>query len=140
MRRNNKKGFTLAELLIVIAIIAILAAILFPVFGAQLKKAKAAAALATVRANYSEAVADAMLGAEDELTYLADSVTIQATDIVRGLDDKEIIVKYFKTSSSDGKIVVKYDSIEASFVVDKDVTIQGGSSVTDSSGSYTKLY
>ncbi len=33
MRKNNKKGFTIAELVIVIAVIAILAAVLIPVFG-----------------------------------------------------------------------------------------------------------
>ena len=33
MKRNNKKGFTLVELVIVIAVIAILSAILIPTFG-----------------------------------------------------------------------------------------------------------
>lgn len=61
MKRSSKKGFTLAELLIVIAIIAVLVAIMIPVFGAQLDKATAAAELANVRAKYAEAVANAMM-------------------------------------------------------------------------------
>lgn len=40
MKKTSKKGFTLMEMLIVIAIIAILIAIAIPVFTAQLNKAK----------------------------------------------------------------------------------------------------
>lgn len=40
MKRNNKKGFTIVELVIVIAVIAILAAVLIPTFSSIIKKAK----------------------------------------------------------------------------------------------------
>ncbi len=39
MKKNNK-GFTLAELLIVVAIIAVLVAIAIPVFTSQLEKSR----------------------------------------------------------------------------------------------------
>ena len=39
MYRNSKKGFTVVELVIVIAIIAILAAVLIPTFAALIQKA-----------------------------------------------------------------------------------------------------
>ena len=48
-KRLNKKGFTLAELLIVVAIIAILVAIAIPIFTNQLNKAKIARDQANVR-------------------------------------------------------------------------------------------
>lgn len=52
--KNNKKGFTLAELLIVVAIIAVLVAIAIPVFTTQLEKAREATDAANLRAAYAE--------------------------------------------------------------------------------------
>ena len=56
MKKNNK-GFTLAELLIVVAIIAVLVAIAIPVFTTQLEKSKIATDKANVRSWYAEEVA-----------------------------------------------------------------------------------
>ena len=56
MKKNNKKGFTLAELLIVVAIIAVLTAIAIPVFSAQLEKSREATDMANVRAAYATLV------------------------------------------------------------------------------------
>ena len=59
MRKNlNKKGFTLAELLIVVAIVAILVVIAIPVFKAQLEKARYATSLANIRSALAEAKVD----------------------------------------------------------------------------------
>ena len=56
---NRKtKGFTLAELLIVVAIIAVLVAVAIPVFTAQLNKAKFATDLANARSLYAVITAD----------------------------------------------------------------------------------
>lgn len=52
-KMNSKKGFTLAELLVVVAIIAVLVAIAIPVFGASQKKAKLAVDHAAVRDAYA---------------------------------------------------------------------------------------
>ena len=56
MKKMNKKGFTLAELLIVVAIIAVLVAIAIPIFTNQLEKSKEATDIANVRAAYAEVV------------------------------------------------------------------------------------
>ena len=60
MKKNNKKGFTLAELLIVVAIIAVLVAIAIPIFTNQLEKSREATDAANIRDVYAE-VAVAML-------------------------------------------------------------------------------
>ncbi|MBQ1749947.1 MAG: prepilin-type N-terminal cleavage/methylation domain-containing protein, partial [Lachnospiraceae bacterium] len=64
MKRLNKKGFTLAELLIVVAIIAVLVAIAIPIFTSQLEKAREATDAANIRAAYAE-VQTAVLTGED---------------------------------------------------------------------------
>ncbi len=51
---NRRKGFTLAELLIVVAIIAVLVAISIPIFSKQLEKARDATTLANLRNVYAE--------------------------------------------------------------------------------------
>lgn len=61
MKKNNK-GFTLAELLIVVAIIAVLVAIAIPVFTSQLEKSREATDAANIRAAYAEVMAEAITG------------------------------------------------------------------------------
>lgn len=60
MKKNNRRGFTLAELLIVVAIIAVLVAIAIPVFTQQLERSREATDLANIRSAYAEAISDAL--------------------------------------------------------------------------------
>ncbi|MBQ7474625.1 MAG: type II secretion system protein [Clostridia bacterium] len=66
MRKN--KGFTLAELLIVVAIIAVLVAIAIPIFTAQLEKSREATDIANVRSAYANLVANYLL--DDKSTQI----------------------------------------------------------------------
>ena len=65
---KNKKGFTLMEMLIVVAIIVILVAISIPIFSGKLDDAKDAADDANLRAAKSVAVAE-YLDEESTLTF-----------------------------------------------------------------------
>lgn len=51
---KKNKGFTLAELLVVVAIIAVLVAISIPIFKSQLHKAQVATDMANVRSYYAQ--------------------------------------------------------------------------------------
>ena len=63
MRKEKKQnGFTLMEMLIVIALIAVLVAIAIPAITSQLERSREAADLANVRAAYAQVSAEALLG------------------------------------------------------------------------------
>ena len=57
MKKTNRKGFTIVELVIVIAVIAILAAVLIPTFAGITKKANESKALQEAKNSYSEDLA-----------------------------------------------------------------------------------
>ena len=58
--KNRCDGFTLAELLIVVAIIGVLVGVAIPIFSQQLERSREATDLANVRATYAEVMAEAM--------------------------------------------------------------------------------
>ena len=65
---KNKEGFTLAELLIVVAVIAVLVAISIPIFNSQLEKAREAVDAANLRAAYAEVMAAELTGDDTTAT------------------------------------------------------------------------
>ena len=80
--KERREGFTMAELLIVVAIIAVLVAIAIPVFSAQLHKSQDATDQSNARSLYAELQADylsnangytkstwAVTGASEDSTY-----------------------------------------------------------------------
>ena len=72
--KNNKKGFTLIEMLAVIAIIAVLVSIIIPAISTSTDKAKAAADAANLRATLGALNSEVMLNndlAEDYIASMA---------------------------------------------------------------------
>ena len=69
---RNRKGFTLAELLIVVAIIAVLVAIAIPVFTTQLEKSREATDVANVRSAYAVVVAEGLVSDKDTVSAVVD--------------------------------------------------------------------
>ena len=58
--KKKRKGFTLAELLIVVAIIAVLVAIGIPIFTSQLEKSREATDATNIRVQYAQVMAEAI--------------------------------------------------------------------------------
>ena len=88
--KRNKKGFTLAELLIVVAIIGVLVAISIPIFPAQLRKAR----LATNQANARAAKAAIVVKILD-----ADTDTASTTDAYGHVSNKTYTYTYTVSSA-----------------------------------------
>ena len=108
MKKLNKKGFTIVELVIVIAVIAILAAVLIPTFGNVIKKANESAVMQEAAACYKEVMAlDLADGARDG------SLTIDGTPTtLTGAEDSKIAGYGGKItySASDSAFSFKYET------------------------------
>lgn len=77
---KKKAGFTLSELLIVVAIIGVLVAISIPIFTQQLHKAEVATDWANVRSYYSQLQYDFMETGKTNESYFH-----EITDSIQGL-------------------------------------------------------
>ena len=112
MKKMNKKGFTLIEMLVVIAIIAVLVSIVIPVVGSATEKAKEAADAANVRAAIAEVTTKALMDGADNAGYKEVTMTQSTKGFVTedlkkigGLTDDQ-----FKTVSEATKNTVLYFS------------------------------
>ena len=88
--KENKKGFTLAELLIVVAIIGVLVAISIPIFTSQLEKSRDSVTASNLRAAYAEAAAEVLTktdsNASANLVSSGYTVEVKGTQANGGLD------------------------------------------------------
>ena len=89
MKKTNRKGFTIVELVIVIAVIAILAAVLIPTFAGVTKKANESKALQEAKNSYSEdlALLDGQAGNYMKDKYTTPVYTVVATDATFNADE-----------------------------------------------------
>ena len=113
-KMNNRKGFTLAELLIVVAIIAVLVAIAIPVFTTQLERSREATDLANIRSAYAEAMTD----------YIADNKDVSKT---------ANIVQKDATWHIDHSLMTRIDGSESSITLGN-VVVGGSATVTVTAG------
>ena len=119
MKKLNKKGFTIVELVIVIAVIAILAAVLIPTFATVIDKANRSAAIQAAKNDYTEDLAsfDGIypLGKTVDDTYdgpdtdetadyqdLKGQIVFGADGAVAGYRTKTAVNGYFASYTPDG--------------------------------------
>ena len=107
MKKLNKKGFTLIEMLVVIAIIAVLVAIIIPVVSNSTTKAKAATDAANLRS--AKAVITAGFLSDDPAFKAGATVTAAQCGIPEKSKSNE--ADTFNASiTAEGVVTVKYGS------------------------------
>ncbi len=132
LEAQGQKGFTLMEMLIVIAIIAILIAIAIPIFSGQLENAREATDAANIRSAYAEAATHALSDANEDFTATVDKQQAQAdwqntslgTELIGGIavnslnSNTPTTITYTAANSSDtnaGKIMIDGQEAVTSF-------------------------
>lgn len=108
-KKLNKKGFTLAELLIVVAIIAILVAIAMPLFFGALDKAQKATDDANVRAARAVAVNEILSNWEEY--KFANSTDGVNKDTTAKTDDAKLWVVYATVNENGDISITKICSV-----------------------------
>jgi len=137
MKKMNKKGFTIVELVIVIAVIAILSAVMIPTFSGMTKKAKESAALQ--EANHAKS---AVL-AEENGQFNADAVyyffngdyvfkmnengVLEKTTVAEDAEASENDIVYAVSATQDaitlGKKTIEGDNPETTDVVETEYQV-----------------
>lgn len=114
MKNTKKRGFTIVELVIVVAVIAILASVLVPTFSNVVKKAKESAAMQNARSAWTAYLADEAfngkdLPADDGCIYVENGDAKYGFKIVKGTFTGEVCEEtgaHNCYTITDGKITV----------------------------------
>lgn len=99
---KNKKGFTLVEMLIVVAIIAILVVVSIPIINSSLEKAKVAADDANVRAAKAAANVKYLEGEYNDGTVVGTGYVYDAASgTLKDTSEKSSVEGYGQSSATD---------------------------------------
>ena len=101
--KKNKKGFTIIELVIVIAVIAILAAVLIPTFTTVVNKSHESNALSRAKAAYTEILASNPGGAPSEFSGAGIQVQENSKYYVFAITSGQLATSATKSDSSSAK-------------------------------------
>ena len=121
IKRNNKKGFTIVELVIVIAVIAILAAVLIPTFSSIVKKANESADIQAVRQMNTALAADGAV----ESTSLAELYRVLGEAGMNAEDYTPLYKDRYFYWDMGLNMILYLDSDRSSVIFPEDVTSSG---------------
>ena len=117
MKKNNNKGFTLAELLIVVAIIAVLVAIAIPIFTTQLEKARESTDAANIRSAYAEVMAKALEESKTDVTAEVTKVQTVAGWQNTGIEKIAGVAIADIDAGGTGKVTIKYTAADGKVAI-----------------------
>ena len=111
-KTNTKKGFTIIELVIVIAVIGILAAVLIPTFSGVIEKANESAAMQAARNEYEVFLAE----------HAAEMTGEEHLVIVNGDYQFEVVDGQFNATPLETKVEIANNAIDWTQVKSEKVT------------------
>jgi type IV pilus assembly protein PilA len=128
--RSLKKGFTLVEMMIVVAIIAVLAGVAIPQYNKYVKKSEASEGIGLMKQIIdAETVYKSTKGSYKEVTSVAD-LTVLNIDIPTGAK-----FQYFKAKECNGAILAKA-STDSGYAADKSIYLASPDINITSSAEY----
>ena len=118
LKRRGVKGFTLMEMLIVVAIIAVLVTIAVPIFTNQLENSREATDAANIRSSYAEVVASALTNPDESCSATVKKVQVQPKWTNPSLANRKIAGIEIGDLESTDDTVIKYDSNTGKVTID----------------------
>ena len=121
-KKTNKKGFTIVELVIVIAVIAILAAVLIPTFSSLVKTAQTSSDISLVKnLNTSLTTSEILDGKNETMTDALNDVKEDGYDVTKltPTNSDNDILWHEESNRFVLRIKDKYESCGSGFVVDE---------------------
>ena len=126
---NNKKGFTIVELVIVIAVIGILAGVLIPTFSGIVGKANGSGALQQARSTLTNAL---NMSSTAQLAGKNDAGNYQTVFVLNSSKNSDIVPDYMWGYNGNAleAVAIKYDSAEnpTAFATAEQLKIASGNS------------
>ena len=137
-KKANKKGFTIMEMLIVVAIIAVLAAIAIPTFNGALTKSKEAADVANIRAAYAEMQVAILT---DDAAVPTTPNTLTVAKAATGENAKAILNYVDGTLNYGDNLKEMYNSSKKVYTIKyTPKKLTGGNDTADAESGYQKAY
>ena len=118
IKKKDNKGFTIAELLIVVAILAVLVGVAIPVYSIQLEKSKESTDAANIHAKYELVLSEVMSGNYHDNPELYSVRLLQETDDWEFFSESQFPFVNVNSPIAGGLAILRYDDSTQTVLVE----------------------